>query len=172
MKVVKVYGAAVVAAVVAAGMAVGLVMTPPVAAHHALQAEYDTTAIGSFTGTLRRSAPGRPGPDLQGGRGLRRHLRALPYRRQYWPGAHDDVSRWTGRDVVSRRPDLRGGTAAQSVSSWHCPHKPNHRDEAGGARRGRPARTAGTSHVTGALGAEHGWGCRATGPALRSTPVP
>jgi hypothetical protein len=53
MRVVKVYAATVM---VAAGMAVGLVMAPPVAAHHALQAEYDTAEIGSFTGTLTRFA--------------------------------------------------------------------------------------------------------------------
>jgi len=53
MNVMKGYGAA---AMVAAGMAVGRVMAPPVAAHHALQAEYDTTTIGSFTGTLTRFA--------------------------------------------------------------------------------------------------------------------
>ena len=53
MRVVKVYAATVM---VAAGMAVGLVMAPPVAAHHALQAEYDTAATGSFTGTLTRFA--------------------------------------------------------------------------------------------------------------------
>jgi len=53
MSVIKVYGAAVM---VAAGMAVGFVTAPPVAAHHALQAEYDTTKIGAFTGTLTRFA--------------------------------------------------------------------------------------------------------------------
>ena len=30
---------------------------------------------------------------------------------------------------------------------------------AGGRRRGRPVRAAGASHVTGAFGAEHEWGC-------------
>ena len=53
MNVIKVYGAAVM---VAAGMAIGLVTAPPVAAHHALQAEYDTDAVGSFTGMLTRFA--------------------------------------------------------------------------------------------------------------------
>ena len=53
MKALKVY---VAAGVVAAAMAVGLVMAPPVAAHHAIQAEYDMDAVGSFTGTLTRFA--------------------------------------------------------------------------------------------------------------------
>jgi len=38
---------------------------------------------------------------------------------------------------------------------------------AGGAGRGRPARPAGPPAVTGAFRAEDGWGCPATGPALR-----
>ena len=38
---------------------------------------------------------------------------------------------------------------------------------AGGAGRGRPARRAGPPAVTRALRAEDGWGCPATGPALR-----
>jgi hypothetical protein len=40
---------------------------------------------------------------------------------------------------------------------------------AGGAGRGRPARRAGASHVTGVFGAEDGWGCPATGPASYSS---
>ena len=40
----------------AALLAVGLVSAPPVAAHHAIQAEYDMDEIGSFTGTLVRFA--------------------------------------------------------------------------------------------------------------------
>ena len=46
----------VVAALVAALLMVGLVTAPPVAAHHAIQAEYDMNEIGSFTGTLTRFA--------------------------------------------------------------------------------------------------------------------
>ena len=46
----------VVAALVAALLMVGLVAAPPVAAHHAIQAEYDMNEIGSFTGTLTRFA--------------------------------------------------------------------------------------------------------------------
>ncbi len=46
----------VVAALAAALMIVGLVTAPPVAAHHAIQAEYDMDKIGSFTGTLTRFA--------------------------------------------------------------------------------------------------------------------
>ena len=43
---------------------------------------------------------------------------------------------------------------------------------AGGAGRGRPARAAGATPVTRAFGAEHGWGCPATGPATRmSSPL-
>jgi hypothetical protein len=38
----------------------------------------------------------------------------------------------------------------------------------GGRRRGRPARRAGASPVTSAFGAEDGWGCRRTGPVVRS----
>jgi hypothetical protein len=38
---------------------------------------------------------------------------------------------------------------------------------AGGAGRGRPARAAGATPVARACGAEHGWGCPATGPAAR-----
>ena len=33
----------------------------------------------------------------------------------------------------------------------------------------RPARRAGATVVTSAFGAEEGWGCRATGPAITST---
>ena len=36
----------------------------------------------------------------------------------------------------------------------------------GWRRTGRPARAAGASHVMDAFGAEHGWGCPATGPAI------
>jgi hypothetical protein len=53
MKALKVLWAAAIVAVV---MAVGFVHAPPVAAHHAIQAEYDMNEIGSFTGTLTRFA--------------------------------------------------------------------------------------------------------------------
>ena len=46
----------VVAGMVATLLIVGLVSAPPVAAHHAIQAEYDMDEIGSFTGTLVRFA--------------------------------------------------------------------------------------------------------------------
>ena len=46
----------VVAAFVAVLLMVGLVTVLPVAAHHAIQAEYDMNEIGSFTGTLTRFA--------------------------------------------------------------------------------------------------------------------
>ncbi len=46
----------VVAAMVAALLMAGVVSAPPVAAHHAIQAEYDMNEIGSFTGTLVRFA--------------------------------------------------------------------------------------------------------------------
>ena len=41
---------------VAALMMVGLVTAPPAAAHHAIQAEYEMSKTGSFTGTLTRFA--------------------------------------------------------------------------------------------------------------------
>ena len=47
---------AVAAALVAALMIVGLVTAPPAAAHHAIQAEYEMSKTGSFTGTLTRFA--------------------------------------------------------------------------------------------------------------------
>ncbi len=46
---------AVLAALVAL-MLVGFVTAPPAAAHHAIQAEYEMSKTGSFTGTLTRFA--------------------------------------------------------------------------------------------------------------------
>lgn len=46
---------AVLAAVVAL-MLVGFVTAPPAAAHHAIQAEYEMSKTGAFTGTLTRFA--------------------------------------------------------------------------------------------------------------------
>ncbi|MSO83045.1 MAG: hypothetical protein EXQ53_07085 [Acidobacteria bacterium] len=47
---------AVVVALVSALMLAGLAMAPPVSAHHAIQAEYEMSKTGAFTGTLTRFA--------------------------------------------------------------------------------------------------------------------
>ena len=86
--------------------------------------------------------------------------------------------------VAVERVGCRAATALVQFAAGFCPtrivsfirptgievHKASFKAHAraefvGGAGRGRPARRAGATPVTSALGAEDGWGCPATGPA-------
>jgi len=66
--------------------------------------------------------------------------------------------------AVARSSVQRGSKSIETSFEEHA-----RAELAGGAGRGRPARRAGATPVTSAVGAEDGWGCPATGPASLSS---
>ena len=79
--------------------------------------------------------------------------------------------------ATSDSRDTRQRVKRRAQAGQHAAHGAARSREltrrAGGARRGRPARRAGASHVDCVFWrTQDGWGCRPTGPATRSTLCP
>ena len=82
--------------------------------------------------------------------------------------------RWRGARSDRHRPELVRGAAAAGADELTGPSQKHliHNLAAGGRGRGRPVRAAGATLVTGALGAEHEWGCPRSGPGWRLAVAP